>query len=333
MSNSTTDVLETELASYAEGKEASAQQGVSPSAVRWYFNPAAKIDVRDRIVGNEMRQMAPEEPAKPVARTFIPAGTLVPFRDVTRYVPRRRDQPPPPSAGGPVRSQQLIAETKHAAWIAEEMRDAYADTGANVIDALTGVEDEALVRSIFRLCVGPRIKVATDPQLPGEKVPVIPAMLNYLHNTAPTNIEEAFKDKHDATLRGIVEETRRQLIIACEAAVSGWARLHTEDSRQLIADRAAGHPGKTQFDRRDRRAFAALGESIPTNIQPSSNPTLEKAVELLAAKAMQPTEPDPRIAALEAVIDKQSKLIDKQSAAIEKALKNTKAKEVAPAPA
>lgn len=274
---------------------------VNRSLVRWFFNPAAKIDVRDRIVGDEIVN------GQSVAMSYIKAGTLVPFRNKTHNVPRPKDQPPPP--GTKPDQQRLLAQTKYAKDIADELAFAYADTGSLIIESLTGVEDEGLVRSIFRLCMGTQIKVATDPMLPGEKVPVIPAMLEELNDKAPDRIERAFSDKDDPKLRRRVEETRRLLIAACDAAYAGWARATTEESKQSIADRIGGNAGKAKFDRRDRRAFAALGETIPTDIQPT-NTTLEKAVELLMKKELQPPAEDPRIAQLERAIAEQKEMIE-----------------------
>lgn len=292
---------ETEVASYAEGKDAAPVGTVKdPSAVRWYFNPAARIDVRDRVIGNE----APGQ-----SRGYIAPATLIPFRDVTQYVPRPKDQPPPP--GSSPRVQSLLQKTKFAWEIADEMNSAYADTGAMVIESLTGIEDDNLVRSIFRLCVGGKIAVAVDPMLPGQKIPVIPAMLDFLYNTAPNGIEQAFankKDRKDLTLRATIEETRRILIISCEAAMATWARFTTDLSKQELSDRGSGGKGKAQFDVRDRRMFAAMGQPIETNIQ--ANP-IAKAVELLTERSLKEVGPDPRIASLEAIVAQQTAAIDK----------------------
>ena len=271
------------------------------SARRWFFNPAARIDVRDRVTGNEIVD------GEIAARSFIKAGTLTSIQNTTFNSPRPKDQPPPP--GSKPEHQRLVAHTKYARDIADELAYAYADTGAITIESLTGIEDEQLVRSIFRLCVGPQIKVATDPMLPGEKVPVLPAMLGQLNVEAPARIERAFEGKNDPKFRQIVEETRRLLVASCEMAHAGWARALTEESKQSIADRAGGHPGKAKFDRRDRRAFAALGESIPTDIQPTS-PTLEKAVELLLKKELQAPAEDPRIAMMEKALAEQKAQIE-----------------------
>lgn len=283
------------------------------SEVRWFFNPAAKISVRDRVTGNELNAAG-----QSVARSFIRAGTLVPLRNTTRNLPHPKAKTPPP--GSPPQPQSVIVEQLYAKDIAEDLAFAYADTGAQIINSLTGIEDEALVRSIFRLCVGAQIKVATDPLLPGEKVPVIPAMLETLNREAPQGIELAFAGKHspeDIQLRATVEETRRLLIAACNAAVSNWARLTTQESRKSIADRSGGHPGKAEFDDRDRRAFAAMGESIPTDIQSTKNATLEKAVELLLNKELQPVVENPRIAMLEKALQVQGEMLERLTAAAE----------------
>ena len=274
------------------------------SLVRWFFNPAAKIDVRDRIVGDEI---GPD--GRTVAMSYVPAGTLVPFRNKTHNVPRPKDQPPPP--GSTPTQQQLLAQTKYAKDIADELAFAYADTGAMVIEALTGIEDEKLVRSIFRLCVGSQIKVATDPMLPGEKVPVITAMLEQLNDEAPERIERAFAERDDPKFRTIVENTRSQLIASCNATYAGWARAITEESKQSIADRIGGNAGKAKFDKRDRRAFAAMAESIPTDIKPA-NPTLEKAVEFLVQDKMNQKE-DPRIAQLEKALAELTEQVARKS--------------------
>lgn len=272
---------------------------------RWFFNPAAKINVRDRVVGNEI-----DPDGNVRARTFIPAGSLTPISNVNFNAPRPKDQPPPP--GSTPQEQRLVAAVKYASEIADELAFAYADTGATVIDALTGVEDDQLVRSIFRLCMGPRIKIATDPMLPGEQIPVIPAMLEYLSNEAPASIEKAFEGKNDPKFKAQVEDVRSQLVASCNAALTGWAKFTVEESKQSVADRTGGHPGKAKFDPRDRRAFAALGESIPTEIQPTS-PTLEKAVELLLAKELKPATDDPRIAQLERIVAEQQEKLEKLS--------------------
>lgn len=278
---------------------------VLDSRGRWFFNPAAKINVRDRVTGNEI-----DADGNVHARTFIKPGVLVPFRNVTYNVPRPKDQPPAP--GSKPEQQRLLTVTKYASEIADEIAFAYADTGATVIESLTGIEDEGLVRSIYRLCMGTQLKVATDPALPGEKIPVVPAMVEYLSFTAPTNIERAFEGKNskeDRELRATIEATRSELLASCNAAIAGWARFTVEESKQSIADRSGGHPGKAKFDVRDHRVFAALGETIPTNIQPT-NPTLEKAVEILLNKELNKPEEDPRIAMLEKALAEQKEMIE-----------------------
>lgn len=280
------------------------------SRVHWFFNPAARIDVRDRVTGNEV-----SEDGKIRTRSFVKAGVLVPFRNVIKNVSRPKDQPPPPGTKGEL--QTLLPVTKYAFEIADELAFAYADTGAGIVDSLTGIEDEALVRSIYRLCMGTRLRVETDPMLPGEKVPVIPAMLEYLYKQAPANIEEALKETRDTAFGMTVENTRLTLIAYCERAISGWAKQTVQESRKSIADRSGGHPGRSEFDARDRRMFAALGESIPTDIQPTS-PTLEKAVELLMQRELkEPVVPveDPRVAILEKTLAKMQRQLETLSKA------------------
>jgi hypothetical protein len=278
------------------------------SMVRWFFNPAARIMVRDRVVGNEINAEG-----RSVARQFIKAGVLVPLRNVTYNVPRPKDQPPPP--GRPAAEQRLIGKTKYASDIATELADAYADTGALVIDSLTGIEDEKLVSAIYKLCMGARIRVASDPLLVGEKVPVIPTMIDHLTSQAPQNIEKAFADGKDPQLKAKVEETRRLLLASCSAAQTGWARFITSQSRKSKADRSGGHPGKSEFDARDRRAFAAMGELIPTDIQ-ATNPTLEKAVEILLKRELNEPQEDPRIAQLLAVVESQAEEVKRLTATV-----------------
>jgi hypothetical protein len=152
-------------------------------------------------------------------------------------------------------------------------------------------------------------------------------MLQYLNREAPKGIDMAFEgktDDEDIMLRAIVEETRRQLIAACNVAVANWARTTTQESRKSIADRSGGHPGKSEFDARDRRAFAAMGETIPTDIQSSKNVTLEKAVELLMNRELQPQPAppppaeDPRIAMLEKALKEQGEMLKRLTAAAKK---------------
>ena len=312
-----TQFEEAEIASYAPNTGPTNEDQVkSDSAVRWFFNPAARIDVRDRVTGNEIN-----EEGKSGHRQFIKAGTLVPFRNVTYNIPRPKDQPPMP--GLSPQQQRFVTLTKYASAVADEIAFAYADTGARVVDSLTGIEDEKLVRTIYRLCVGPKIKIATDPMLPGQKIPVLPAMLEYLTREAPQTIEKAFEGQNDPKLKAIVERTRLILTAACNDAVSGWATATTRESRKSIADRAGGHPGRSEFDDRDRRMFAALGETIPTDIQ-ATDPTMAKAVELLLkkelAKSEAPAEPveDPRIAMLEKALAEQTAQIQRLTARMNK---------------
>jgi hypothetical protein len=304
-----TQFEEAEVSSYTPNSGPEVMDDVrSRSAVRWFFNPAAKINVRDRIVGDEV---GPDGQIVPL--TFIKAGTLVPLRNKTYNTPRPNDQPPPP--GARPGQQRLVAHTKYAADIASELEFAYADTGSTIVASLTGIEDEALVRSIFRLCVGAQIKVATDPLLPGEKIPVLPEMLYQLQVEAPQRIEQAFADQDDPKLRNIIEQTRTYLIAACESAMTNW-RTVAEDSRLGVAERAGTGKGKINYDARDRRAFASMGESVPTNIQPT-NVKLEQAVELLLNKELnkKPAQEDPRIAKLEKAIKSLEQRLEKASSA------------------
>lgn len=228
------------------------------SAVRWLFNPAARIDVRDRVVGYE-----PGPDGRPAARRFIRAGVLTPIRNVTYNVPPRNAHIPGPALGNPqARTQRLVAQTKYAVEVAEELTFAYAETGLVVIDALTGVEDDAAVSGIVRMLFGGKIQVVKDSMLPGEQVPVIPSMMESLV-AASARIAEAFSKNPDPTLQARVESARAALLNSCRLGL-GWARSLTDESRRLLKSRTpGGGSAKIEYDDRDRRAFAALGESVP----------------------------------------------------------------------
>lgn len=246
------------------------------SAVRWLFNPAAKIDVSRRAVGYELN-----ERHERVTRSFVPAGTLTPFRNITIYVPPRDAKTPGPQFSRPDTpvKQRLAPQTKYAFEIADELTSqvAYADTGLVVVEPLTGIEDGATVGGILRMLLGERVRVATDPSLPGEVVPVLPALLAHLDGPARANVERAFADRNEPALKAKVEQTRETLRGSVVAGIT-WARGIVDNSRTQLKTRTPlGGTAKIEFDPRDRRAFLALGESIPNEQGQAAPPTQDFA--------------------------------------------------------
>lgn len=255
--------MPTEVAGYAPETDAGEFDQIrNASAVRWLFNPAAKIDVSRRAVGYELN-----ERSERVTRSSVPAGRLTPVRNMTIYVPPRDARTPGPQFARPATAvkQTLVPQTKYAFEIADELtsQQAYADTGLIVVEPLTGIEDEKTVRGIVRMLFGEKIKVATDPNLPGELIPVLPALLSYLDGPARQNIEQAFTEHHNPALQRTVEDARVALRGAVITGMT-WARGIADTSRTQLKTRTpGGGTAKIEFDPRDRRAFLALGEPIP----------------------------------------------------------------------
>lgn len=211
------------------------------SETHYGCSPAFDIDVRDRKV-------------LPPDQLVIRKGDLIEFVPVSVAAETEGGESAPPDVemdaqGKPVpgvyRSSPTAVRvpqtTKQPGDCADEMRWAYADAnpwGFQVFDVLTGLDPEDAFK-VFKSVMPRRMN--------------IPEAIAHLESLEIT--EDFYRDA-DA-------EVVRQQLLSGFADAALYSRTVLEGSQQEIADRNAGSKGKAQYDARDRKVSAALGEVLP----------------------------------------------------------------------